>query len=167
MGFTMLTILFVIIGFAYDPLKNNAVAAFVVLYCLIKSVSVARLHTDPAQLFPELRTQHDYLHRPGRVCVTSMSDNALILQASRLATAQPRTVSPPPRASSAPSSARRRPWLLPLTNAAQIMAFQLKDRGGKNAWINHLLQIFALFMLTGIFSTLLIPEVRPRSLHHR
>lgn len=46
------------------------------------------------------------------------------------------------------------------------MAFQLKDRGGKNAWINHLLQIFALFMLTGIFSTLLIPEVRPRSLPH-
>ena len=36
MGFTMLTILFIIIGFAYDPLKNNAVAAFVVLYCLVR-----------------------------------------------------------------------------------------------------------------------------------
>ena len=59
------------------------------------------------------------------------------------------------------------PFAASLTIAAQIMAFQLKDRGGKNAWINHLLQIFALFMLTGIFSTLLIPEVRPRSLHHR
>ena len=43
---------------------------------------------------------------------------------------------------------------------AQIMAFQLKDRGGTNAWINHLLQIFALFMLTGLFASFLIPEVR-------
>jgi hypothetical protein len=29
---------------------------------------------------------------------------------------------------------------------AQIMAFQLKDIGGKNNWINHILEIFALFM---------------------
>lgn len=29
---------------------------------------------------------------------------------------------------------------------AQIMAFQLKDRGGKNAFVPHILQIFALFM---------------------
>jgi len=41
---------------------------------------------------------------------------------------------------------------------AQIMAFKLKDRGGTNNWINHVLEIFALFMLTGIFSTLLLPE---------
>lgn len=47
---------------------------------------------------------------------------------------------------------------------AQIMAFQLKDIGGKNNWINHILQIFALFMLSGIFSTLLIPETKGKSL---
>ncbi|KAL8276366.1 hypothetical protein RQP46_011211 [Phenoliferia psychrophenolica] len=50
---------------------------------------------------------------------------------------------------------------------AQIMAFKLKDRGGaagKGAWINHVLEIFALFMLTGIFSTLLIPETKGKSL---
>jgi PHS family inorganic phosphate transporter-like MFS transporter len=40
----------------------------------------------------------------------------------------------------------------------------LKDIGGPNAWINHLLQIFALFMLTGIFSSLLIPETKGKSL---
>ena len=33
-----------------------------------------------------------------------------------------------------------------------------------NNWINHILQIFALFMLTGIFSTLLIPETKGKSL---
>lgn len=65
---------------------------------------------------------------------------------------------------------------------AQIMAFQLKDMGGRNQFVEHLLvrllsfstfyisvadsstqEIFALFMLTGIFSTLLIPETAVRS----
>ena len=31
-------------------------------------------------------------------------------------------------------------------------------------FINHILEIFAFFMLTGIFSTLLIPETKQRSL---
>jgi len=44
------------------------------------------------------------------------------------------------------------------------MAFKLKDRGGTNNWINHVLEIFALFMLTGVFSTLLIPETKQLSL---
>ncbi|KAK4701918.1 MFS transporter, PHS family, inorganic phosphate transporter, partial [Phenoliferia sp. Uapishka_3] len=50
---------------------------------------------------------------------------------------------------------------------AQIIAFKLKDRGGaagSGNWINHILQIFALFMFTGIFSTLLIPETKNKSL---
>ena len=40
----------------------------------------------------------------------------------------------------------------------------LKDIGGDNAWINHLLQLFAFFMLTGIFSSLLIPETKGKTL---
>jgi hypothetical protein len=37
------------------------------------------------------------------------------------------------------------------------MAFTLKDRGGTNNWINHVLEIFSLFMLTVCpFSFLLI-----------
>lgn len=47
---------------------------------------------------------------------------------------------------------------------AQIMAFKLKDRGGKNAFVNHILEIFALFMLTGVFSSLLIPETKGKTL---
>jgi len=31
-------------------------------------------------------------------------------------------------------------------------------------FINHILEIFAFFMLTGIFSTMLIPETKQRSL---
>jgi len=50
---------------------------------------------------------------------------------------------------------------------AQVGFSQLIDRGGKpgsGAFIKHILQILALFMLTGIFSTLLIPETKQQSL---
>lgn len=50
---------------------------------------------------------------------------------------------------------------------AQVGFSRLKDRGGKagsNAFVKHLLEIFALFMLTGFFSTLLLPETKGRSL---
>lgn len=47
---------------------------------------------------------------------------------------------------------------------AQVGFARLKDRGGTNQWINHILEIFAAFMLTGIFSTLLLPETKHRSL---
>ncbi|KAG8937788.1 Inorganic phosphate transporter pho84, partial [Tulasnella sp. 408] len=47
---------------------------------------------------------------------------------------------------------------------AQVGFARLKDIGGKNAWINHILEIFALFMLTGIFSTFLVPETKGRTL---
>ena len=35
-----------------------------------------------------------------------------------------------------------------------------RDTGGSNKWINHILQIFALFMFTGVLSTLLVPETK-------
>ncbi|KZV85541.1 phosphate transporter [Exidia glandulosa HHB12029] len=47
---------------------------------------------------------------------------------------------------------------------AQVGFAQLKDRGGPNAFIPHILEIFALFMLTGIGSTLLLPETMNRTL---
>ncbi len=36
--------------------------------------------------------------------------------------------------------------------------------GGKNHFVKHILEIFALIMLTGIFSTLLLPETKGISL---
>ncbi|KAI9497571.1 phosphate:H+ symporter [Zychaea mexicana] len=47
---------------------------------------------------------------------------------------------------------------------AQVGFGLLKDIGGPNAWINHLLQLFAFFMLTGIFSSFLIPETKGKTL---
>ncbi|KAF8318363.1 phosphate permease [Clavulina sp. PMI_390] len=47
---------------------------------------------------------------------------------------------------------------------AQVGFARLKDIHGSNRWIGHILEIFAFFMLTGIFSTLLIPETKGRTL---
>lgn len=48
---------------------------------------------------------------------------------------------------------------------AQVVFSPLKDRGGvKNGWMNHLMQIFALFMLTGFFLSWLIPETNGKTL---
>ena len=47
---------------------------------------------------------------------------------------------------------------------AQVGFARLKDIGGKNNFVKHILEIFALFMLTGVFSTLLLPETKGRTL---
>ncbi|KAF9067249.1 major facilitator superfamily domain-containing protein [Rhodocollybia butyracea] len=47
---------------------------------------------------------------------------------------------------------------------AQVGFAKLSNIGGTNAFLGHILEIFALFMLTGIFSTLLIPETKGQSL---
>ncbi|RSH80816.1 Inorganic phosphate transporter pho84 [Saitozyma podzolica] len=43
---------------------------------------------------------------------------------------------------------------------SQVGFSRLVNIGGKNAWLNHILELFAFFMLTGIFSTLLLPETK-------
>ncbi|KAG6893152.1 hypothetical protein C0992_011144, partial [Termitomyces sp. T32_za158] len=47
---------------------------------------------------------------------------------------------------------------------AQVGFAQMKDIGGTNQFVKHILEIFAFFMLTGIFSTFLIPETKGLSL---
>jgi PHS family inorganic phosphate transporter-like MFS transporter len=47
---------------------------------------------------------------------------------------------------------------------AQVGFARLRDIGGTNAFVKHILEIFALFMLTGIFSTLLLPETKGKTL---
>ncbi|KAF0555068.1 phosphate transporter [Gigaspora margarita] len=47
---------------------------------------------------------------------------------------------------------------------AQVGFLQLKDIGGSNQFVDRLILIFACFMFLGIFSTLLIPETRGKSL---
>ncbi|KAF7317202.1 Inorganic phosphate transporter [Mycena chlorophos] len=47
---------------------------------------------------------------------------------------------------------------------AQVGFSRLANFGGPNAFVKHLLEIFAFFMLIGVFSTLLLPETKQRTL---
>ncbi|KAJ1730904.1 hypothetical protein LPJ72_004235 [Coemansia sp. Benny D160-2] len=47
---------------------------------------------------------------------------------------------------------------------AQAGLMSIKDRGGPNAFIPHLIEIFALFTLAGFFVTFWIPETRGKTL---
>jgi MFS transporter, PHS family, inorganic phosphate transporter len=48
---------------------------------------------------------------------------------------------------------------------AQVVFSPLKDKGGVvNGWVDHLMQIFALFMLLGFFLSWLIPETKGKTL---
>jgi len=51
---------------------------------------------------------------------------------------------------------------------AQVLIGPLETRGATadnaDPWLNHVLEIFALFMFLGIFSTLLIPETKRKTL---
>lgn len=47
---------------------------------------------------------------------------------------------------------------------AQVLVGPLRNRGGKDQWLDHVMEIFALFMLCGIGTTLLIPETKRKSL---
>jgi len=47
---------------------------------------------------------------------------------------------------------------------AQALVGPLRNKTGTNKWLNHVMQIFALFMFCGIFTTLLIPETKRQTL---
>ncbi|BGO99763.1 hypothetical protein JCM10021v2_003440 [Rhodotorula toruloides] len=123
-GFALLTVTLCCMGFGYHKLKDNAVGAFVFLYCITNFLQNFGPNTTtfiiPGEVFPTR-----YRSTAHGISAGSGKFGAII---------------------------------------AQIMAFKLKDRGGKNAFVPHILEIFALFMLTGIFSTLLLPETKGKTL---
>jgi PHS family inorganic phosphate transporter-like MFS transporter len=120
LGFTMLTILFVIMGFGYDKLTSTPgnTKAFVFLYCLANFFQNFGPNTTtfviPGEVFPTRyrSTGHGISAASGKL-------GAII---------------------------------------AQVGFARLINIGGTNKFIKHILEIFAFFMLTGIFSTLLLPE---------
>ncbi|THV02791.1 inorganic phosphate transporter [Dendrothele bispora CBS 962.96] len=126
MGFSMLTIIFICMGFGYDKLtaSNSAKGAFVFLYCLANFFQNFGPNTTtfvvPGEAFPTRyrSTAHGISAASGKL-------GAIV---------------------------------------AQVGFARLKDIGGPNRFVQHILEIFAFFMLTGIFSTLLIPETKGRSL---
>ncbi|KAJ8589849.1 phosphate transporter [Rhizopogon salebrosus TDB-379] len=126
MGFTILTILFAVMGFAYDKLNATASGrgAFVFLYCLANFFQNFGPNTTtfviPGEAFPTRyrSTGHGISAASGKL-------GAVV---------------------------------------SQVGFAQLVNIGGTNKFVKHIMEIFALFMLTGIFSTLLIPETKQRSL---
>jgi len=126
MGFIVLTVLFIIMGFAYHKLiaHPSATKAFVFLYCLTNFFQNFGPNTTtfviPGEVFPTRyrSTAHGISAASGKL-------GAVV---------------------------------------AQVGFARLKNIGGTNAFVGHILEIFALFMLTGIFSTLLLPETKNRTL---
>jgi MFS transporter, PHS family, inorganic phosphate transporter len=126
MGFIILTILFVIMGFGYDALTKTTetTKAFVLLYCLANFFQNFGPNTTtfiiPGEAFPTRyrSTAHGISAASGKL-------GAIV---------------------------------------AQVGFAQLRNIGGTNKFVKHILEIFAFFMLTGIFSTLLLPETNGRSL---
>ncbi|KAI7885252.1 phosphate:H+ symporter [Lichtheimia hyalospora FSU 10163] len=124
MGFSMLTIMFVILGFAYRAILNTSVPLFIVLYTITQIFFNWGPNTTtfivPGECFPTRyrSTAHGISAASGKV-------GSII---------------------------------------AQVGFGLLKDIGGKNNWIDHLLEVFALFMLTGICSSFLIPETKGKTL---
>ncbi|KAI5981925.1 major facilitator superfamily domain-containing protein [Pisolithus albus] len=126
MGFIILTILFVIMGFAYDKLTANpsVTDAFVFLYCLTNFFQNFGPNTTtfivPGEAFPTRyrSTAHGISAASGKL-------GAVV---------------------------------------AQLGFGQLINIGGTSKFVKHIMEIFAFFMLTGVFSTLLIPETKQKTL---
>ncbi|KAJ2004785.1 hypothetical protein GGI04_001641 [Coemansia thaxteri] len=124
MGFAALTVLYIVLGFAYHQILDRSVAGFIVLFTL-------------AQLFQNFGPNVTTFVIPGEVFPTRFRSTAHGISAA-------------------------------MGKLGAIVAqggfMQLKDRGGKNAFINRLLQIFALFMLVGLLVTFWIPESKGKTL---
>ena len=132
MGFTILTILFIIIGFAYNKLLGNNGHALLALYVLAQFFfnwgPNSTTFIVPGECFPTRyrSTSHGISAAAGKI-------GAII---------------------------------------AQVVFGPLQSRGASpgatgpaaSPWLNHVMQIFALFMLCGIFTSFLIPETKRRTL---
>ncbi|KZT07766.1 phosphate transporter [Laetiporus sulphureus 93-53] len=126
MGFIMLTILFVIMGFGFDKLTatTSAKGAFVFLYCLANFFENFGPNTTtfivPGEAFPTRyrSTSHGISAASGKL-------GAVI---------------------------------------SQVGFARLANIGGTNHFVKHIIEILALFMLTGVFSTLLIRETKNETL---
>lgn len=125
-GFIILTILFCILGFAYDNISGNAKFALYVLAQFFFNFGPnSTTFIIPGECFPTRyrSTSHGISAASGKV-------GAIIAQ----------VLIGPLRTKGAPAGSTASPWL------------------------NHVLQIFALFMLLGTFFTFLVPETKRKTL---
>ncbi|KAM3072201.1 acid phosphatase pho5 [Clarireedia jacksonii] len=129
MGFTILTVVFIIIGFAYHKLSGHALLAlYVIAQFFFNFGPNSTTFIVPGECFPTRyrSTSHGISAASGKV-------GAIV---------------------------------------AQVVFGPLRTRGAKpsasgaaaSPWLNHVMQIFALFMLCGLFTTFLIPETKRKTL---
>ncbi|KAF1351845.1 MFS transporter [Delphinella strobiligena] len=122
MGFIILTILFCIMGFAYNQIGKHGLLALYVLFQFFFNFGPnATTFIVPGECFPTRyrSTSHGISAASGKV-------GAIIAQA----------------------------LIGPLRTRGHVTATD------PSPWLDHVLEIFALFMLCGIFTTLLIPETK-------
>ncbi|KAK9447946.1 major facilitator superfamily domain-containing protein [Limtongia smithiae] len=122
-GFIVLTILFCIIGFAYNKISGHGLLALYVLCQLFENWGPnTTTFIVPGECFPTRyrSTAHGISAASGKI-------GAII---------------------------------------AQVAIAPLRTRGcpGGTCWLNHVMEIFALFMLVGVILTLLIPETKRQTL---
>ncbi|KAF9329354.1 Inorganic phosphate transporter pho84 [Linnemannia elongata] len=124
LGFFMSCVLFCILGFAYDKIRNASIVLFIILFTL-------------TQFFQNFGPNSTTFVIPGEVFPTRYrsTGHGIAAGSGKLGAI-----------------------------VAQVGFSQLKDRGGKNAFLPQLLQIFALFMLIGLLVTFLIPETKGKTL---
>jgi PHS family inorganic phosphate transporter-like MFS transporter len=125
MGFTILTILFCIIGFGFHALSGKALLALYVLCQFFFNFGPnATTFIVPGECFPTRyrSSSHGISAAAGKI-------GAIL---------------------------------------AQALIGPLRTRGATKTndspWLNHVMEIFALFMLLGIFTTLLLPETKRKTL---
>jgi MFS transporter, PHS family, inorganic phosphate transporter len=155
MGFILLTIIFIVIGFAYHHLGEGGLMGLYVLAQLFFNFGPnATTFIVPGECFPTRyrSTSHGISAASGKV-------GAIIAQ----------TVFGPLRTKGHPTSTSPAPLshfpLLPQSpNLVARLATNNPTEANPNPWLNHIMQIFALFMLCGCFTTLLIPETKRKTL---
>ncbi|KAI7784511.1 inorganic phosphate transporter pho84 [Diaporthe eres] len=124
-GFIILTILFIIMGFAYDKLgQNGLLAVYVLAQFFFNFGPNSTTFIVPGECFPTRyrSTSHGISAASGKI-------GSIIGQGA----------------------------IAPLRTRGAT-----KDNA--SPWLNHVLEIFALFMLCGVFSTLMIKETKRKTL---
>ncbi|KAI1300406.1 Inorganic phosphate transporter pho84 [Mortierella claussenii] len=123
-GFVMSCILFCVLGFAYQPIRDYSPVLFVFLFAV-------------TQFFQNFGPNATTFIIPGEVFPTRFRSTGHGISAGmgKLGAI-----------------------------VAQIGFSSMKDRGGTNAAIPRLLQIFALFMFIGLLFTYLVPETKGKTL---
>lgn len=125
MGFTILTVLFIVIGFGFEKLSGTALLGLYVLCQFFFNFGPnSTTFIVPGECFPTRyrSTSHGISAASGKL-------GAII---------------------------------------AQVLIGPLRVRGATtdnpSPWLNHVMQIFAVFMFAGIFTSMLIPETKRKTL---